>query len=93
MYTILFIETFLYVCGNSAILLNNIHSIYGKSTFLHFSEGLVHIVYNNDYMELQTNFSEFKEKGGTLSKIRYNKIVREKSQELIVNEIIPLLQR
>ena len=49
--------------------------------------------YNNDYMELQTNFSEFKEKGGTLSKIRYNKIVREKSQELIVNEIIPLLQR
>lgn len=44
-------------------------------------------------MELQTNFSEFKEKGGTLSKIRYNKIVREKSQELIVNEIIPLLQR
>lgn len=45
MYTILFIETFLYVCGNSAILLNNIHSIYGKSTFLHFSEGLVHIVY------------------------------------------------
>ena len=46
MYTILFIETFLYVCGNSAILLNNIHSIYGKSTFLHFSEGLVHIVYN-----------------------------------------------
>lgn len=49
--------------------------------------------YNHDYMELQTNFSEFKEKGGTLSKIRYNKIVREKSQELIVNEIIPLLQR
>ena len=45
MYTILFIETFLYVCGNSAILLNNIHSIHGKSTFLHFSEGLVHIVY------------------------------------------------
>ena len=51
MYTILFIETFLYVCGNSAILLNNIHSIYGKSTFLHFSEGLVHIVYI-DYLKL-----------------------------------------
>ena len=55
MYTILFIETFLYVCGNSAILLNNIHSIYGKSTFLHFSEGLVHIVYI-DYLKLAASY-------------------------------------
>ena len=55
MYTILFIETFLYVCGNSAILLNNIHSIYGKSTFLHFSEGLVHIVYI-DYLKLASSY-------------------------------------
>ena len=55
MYTILFIETFLYVCGNSAILLNNIHSIYGKSTFLHFSEGLVHIVYI-DYLTLAASY-------------------------------------
>ena len=55
MYTILFIETFLYVCGNSAILLNNIHSIYGKSTFLHFSEGLVHIVYI-DYLKLAPSY-------------------------------------
>ena len=54
MYTILFIETFLYVCGNSAILLNNIHSIHGKSTFLHFSEGLVHIVYINDELVKET---------------------------------------
>ena len=55
MYTILFIETFLYVCGNSAILLNNIHSIYGKSTFLHFSEGLIHIVYI-DYLTLVASY-------------------------------------
>ena len=44
-YNILFIETFLYVSSYSAILLNNIHSIHVKSTFLHFSEVLVHIVF------------------------------------------------
>ena len=49
--------------------------------------------YNPDHIELQTDYAAFKEKDGTLSKIRYNKIVRENSQELIVNEIIPLLQR
>ena len=52
-YNILFIETFLYVCCYSEILLNNIHSIHGKSTFLHFSEDLVHIVFCISKIELK----------------------------------------
>lgn len=49
--------------------------------------------YNQDHMELQMDYAQYKEKGGSLSKIRYMKQVREYCQELIVSEIIPLLQR
>lgn len=38
-------------------------------------------------------FDEYVAKGGTLSKLRYRKLVREKAESLIAEEILPLRQR
>ena len=38
-------------------------------------------------------FDEYASKGGTLSKLRYRKLVREKAESLIIEDILPLKQR
>lgn len=49
--------------------------------------------FNRDNLELESDYTGYKNKGGTLSKLRYNRIVRENAISLIEEEIIPLLQR
>ncbi len=59
-------ETFLYVCGNSAILLDNIHSIYGKSTFVHFSEVSGSSCSRKDYSKSNNKVLQLKEEASSL---------------------------
>ncbi|MGN1282109.1 MAG: HsdR family type I site-specific deoxyribonuclease [Succinivibrio sp.] len=49
--------------------------------------------YKEGYVELQTDYSKYKENGGEMSKIRYNKVVKQLAIEMIEQEILPLLRR
>ena len=42
---------------------------------------------------LQSNYEEYLNNGGTLSKLKYNKNIRILANDLIKNEILPLRRR